>query len=210
MVVVLRPWQAKNKAKSQSDAQASATVEPKTEDTGHEDVKPDASGMDVDASSLVPPVEGTKTAGGGDSDGDGIEGEERQPNAHNDEQMAFMHRQPLAASGMAAALGLLKSSGELSQEHAQEVKIGRAKDARRPEYAEGLEDRIKIEYRDSDGRLLTKKEAFRQMSYKFHGHGPGQKKQEKRMKTIRDMERQAVDSSITVTSSALKKVRGAV
>ena len=50
---------------------------------------------------------------------------------------------------------------------------------------------VKIEYRDEDGRLLTQKEAFRQMSYKFHGHGPKQKKQEKRRKEISEMEAEA-------------------
>ena len=37
---------------------------------------------------------------------------------------------------------------------------------------------IKIEHRDADGRLLTRKEAYLQMSYRFHGHGPKQKKTE--------------------------------
>jgi len=47
-----------------------------------------------------------------------------------------------------------------------------ASDTRRPvkdlEYAN---KEIKLEYRDEFGRLLTRKEAFRQMSYQFHGHG---------------------------------------
>lgn len=30
---------------------------------------------------------------------------------------------------------------------------------------------IKLEYRDDFGRLLTRKEAFRQLCYQFHGHG---------------------------------------
>merc|ERR1712010_6280 len=37
----------------------------------------------------------------------------------------------------------------------------------------------KLEYRDADGKLLTRKEAFRQMCHKFHGKGPGKKKTEK-------------------------------
>lgn len=54
---------------------------------------------------------------------------------------------------------------------------------------------LKIEYRDEDGRLLTQKEAFRQMSYKFHGHGPKQKKQEKRRKEINEMEAEAANAN---------------
>jgi len=42
--------------------------------------------------------------------------------------------------------------------------------------------RIKLEYVDEFGRELTPKEAFRQLSYKFHGKGPGKAKQEKRLR----------------------------
>lgn len=48
---------------------------------------------------------------GNDSDG----------GVHGDAQMAFMHRQPLAKSGMAATLGLLMASGDLNKK--DEVKV---------------------------------------------------------------------------------------
>lgn len=35
---------------------------------------------------------------------------------------------------------------------------------------------------DDDGRPLCPKEAFRYLSHKFHGKGPGKNKQEKRIK----------------------------
>lgn len=41
---------------------------------------------------------------------------------------------------------------------------------------------IKLEYVDDDGRALCPKEAFRYLSHKFHGKGPGKNKQEKRIK----------------------------
>uniref|UniRef100_A0A0A9WX62 U4/U6.U5 tri-snRNP-associated protein 1 n=2 Tax=Lygus hesperus TaxID=30085 RepID=A0A0A9WX62_LYGHE len=41
---------------------------------------------------------------------------------------------------------------------------------------------IKLEYIDDDGHLLSAKEAFRYLSHKFHGKGPGKNKVEKRMK----------------------------
>lgn len=41
---------------------------------------------------------------------------------------------------------------------------------------------IKLEYVDDDGRPLSAKEAFRYLSHKFHGKGPGKNKQEKRIK----------------------------
>lgn len=45
---------------------------------------------------------------------------------------------------------------------------------------------IKLEYRDEYGRLLTLKEAYRQLSYRFHGQKPGKKKQDKRLKKIQE------------------------
>jgi U4/U6.U5 tri-snRNP-associated protein 1 len=41
---------------------------------------------------------------------------------------------------------------------------------------------IALDYRDEEGRELTRKEAFRQLCYQFHGYGSGKKNQEKRMK----------------------------
>lgn len=41
---------------------------------------------------------------------------------------------------------------------------------------------VKLEYIDDDGHLLNAKEAFRYLSHKFHGKGPGKNKVEKRMK----------------------------
>ncbi|KAK4573697.1 hypothetical protein RGQ29_031584 [Quercus rubra] len=41
---------------------------------------------------------------------------------------------------------------------------------------------ICIEWTDEFGRIMTLKEAFRLISHKFHGKGPGKMKQEKRMK----------------------------
>ncbi|XP_033211788.1 U4/U6.U5 tri-snRNP-associated protein 1 [Belonocnema kinseyi] len=44
---------------------------------------------------------------------------------------------------------------------------------------------VKLEYIDDDGHVLKEKEAFRYLSHKFHGKGPGKNKVEKRMqKTV--------------------------
>jgi U4/U6.U5 tri-snRNP-associated protein 1 len=97
-----------------------------------------------------------------------------------DDQLGFVHRQPLVAQGMAATLALLKGSGELRK---ADQLAGRAKDSR--QYDPSNTDLgIKLEYRDEFGRKLTQKEAFRQLSYKFHGYGPSQKKKEKRLKVM--------------------------
>lgn len=41
---------------------------------------------------------------------------------------------------------------------------------------------VKLEYIDDEGHVLNAKEAFRYLSHKFHGKGPGKNKVEKRLK----------------------------
>ncbi|GFY78126.1 hypothetical protein TNIN_62101 [Trichonephila inaurata madagascariensis] len=43
---------------------------------------------------------------------------------------------------------------------------------------------VKLEYIDDNGRILNPKEAFRYLSHKFHGKGPGKNKVDKRMKKL--------------------------
>eukprot|EP01038_Epipyxis_sp_PR26KG_P005488 gene5488-7599_t len=90
----------------------------------------------------------------------------------------FVHRQPLVATGMAATLALLKSTGELKK---SDTLIGRAKDTRGIDPS-SEEFGVNIDYRDKNGMKLTQKQAFRELSYKFHGFGPGKKNKEKRTK----------------------------
>ena len=85
--------------------------------------------------------------------------------------------QPVVARGMAATLELLKGTGDLKK---KKELAGRAKDAR--EQDPSAEDvGVKLEYRDEFGRKMTQKEAFRQLSYRFHGIQPGKKKKAKRL-----------------------------
>lgn len=113
-----------------------------------------------------------------DSDNEDADSAEGEGDGDGDEQLDFVRRQPLVGKGMAATLALLKGSGELKK---TDQLAGRAKDNRA--YDPSATDHgVKLEYRDEFGRKLTQKEAFRQLSYKFHGYGPSQKKQEKRLK----------------------------
>ena len=97
--------------------------------------------------------------------------------------------------GLSSFLGILKSTGEVGgAKGGKEELRGRAKDERtysdydtldlketvkldvkdrsRPDKdLEYANKEIKLEYRDDFGRLLTRKEAYRQMCYQFHGHG---------------------------------------
>ncbi|XP_050299898.1 U4/U6.U5 tri-snRNP-associated protein 1 [Anthonomus grandis grandis] len=47
---------------------------------------------------------------------------------------------------------------------------------------ESFKPNVKLEYIDDDGHILNSKEAFRYLSHKFHGKGPGKNKVEKRIK----------------------------
>ncbi|XP_030761590.1 U4/U6.U5 tri-snRNP-associated protein 1 [Sitophilus oryzae] len=47
---------------------------------------------------------------------------------------------------------------------------------------DGFKPNVKLEYIDDDGHILNSKEAFRYLSHKFHGKGPGKNKVEKRIK----------------------------
>ncbi|KAK4699424.1 U4/U6.U5 tri-snRNP-associated protein 1, partial [Phenoliferia sp. Uapishka_3] len=62
---------------------------------------------------------------------------------------------------------------------------------------------VNITYHDEFGRDQTPKEAWRQLSHNFHGHGGGSKKTEKRLKKIADEQKQqAMASGDTPLSTA--------
>mmetsp|Transcript_2955 Transcript_2955/g.4449 ORF Transcript_2955/g.4449 Transcript_2955/m.4449 type:complete len:345 (+) Transcript_2955:720-1754(+) len=108
--------------------------------------------------------------------------------------------------GLAGALSLLRSTGDITGKHAgKEDMCGRAKDERTYEDYEPLNLKdivkidsksanardlefanreIKLDYRDEHGRLLTRKEAWRNLCYQFHGYGSSYKNEEKRMKQV--------------------------
>ncbi|KAH3855507.1 U4/U6.U5 tri-snRNP-associated protein 1-like isoform X5 [Dreissena polymorpha] len=50
----------------------------------------------------------------------------------------------------------------------------------------GYKPDVKLEYADESGRQLNEKEAFRQLSHRFHGKGSGKKKTEKRSKKLEE------------------------
>ena len=122
------------------------------------------------------------------------------------------------SSGLSGVLSMLRATGELSGKDAGKEELrGRSNDVKTYEDYEDLNldsvvnmDRSKLkdkdllytkrqvnlEYRDDHGRLLTRKEAFRQLCYKFHGYGSGKKNQEKRLNRIK-FEREAREKRAT-------------
>lgn len=60
---------------------------------------------------------------------------------------------------------------------------------------EGYRPGFKLDYVDEKGRMMNQKEAFRYLSHKFHGKGPGKNKIDKRMKK---MEQESVSFAILI------------
>ncbi|XP_059634496.1 SART-1 family protein DOT2-like [Cornus florida] len=89
--------------------------------------------------------------------------------------------------GLSGALKLLKDRGTLKET----VEWGgRNMDKKKSKlvgiYENDGSKKIHIERTDEYGRILTPKEAFRLLSHKFHGKGPGKMKQEKRMREYQE------------------------
>ncbi len=107
--------------------------------------------------------------------------------------------------GLSNVLSLLRQTGEITGKYAGKEELrGRSKDERNYENYEALDlskvvkigpnatdkdkelasREVKLEYRDSHGRLLTTKEAWRNLCYDFHGHGSSLKNQERKLRQI--------------------------
>lgn len=104
------------------------------------------------------------------------------------ENFALPSKQPIeegvdtnGMTGLAATLSRLRSRGQLSY---KAPKKGRRRDKRvgTTNDEAGDETDIKLSYLDDDGNELTQKEAFRMLSHKFHGNGPGKNKREKKLR----------------------------
>ena len=87
-------------------------------------------------------------------------------------------REPALDEGAASFLALIRARGLLGQG-------GRTEES---------DDDIKIEYKDKFGRVLAPKEAYKQLSWGFHGTKPGRNKQLK-MKSKFQQERKVIKSS---------------
>ncbi|KQJ84640.1 hypothetical protein BRADI_5g21993v3 [Brachypodium distachyon] len=89
------------------------------------------------------------------------------------------------ARGLAGALKFLQERGTLNEGTNWG---GRTTDKKKRSLV-GIEDgpkEIRIERMDEFGRVMTPTEAFRDLSHKFHGKGPGKMKLEKRQKKYQD------------------------
>lgn len=127
------------------------------------------------------------------------------------QEVQILDEEPDVSTGMGAALKVAMSKGYLDKEQNNRPSNSRLahlqakhysiedktygeegeRGNRRERYAgpiqdfkekEGFKPNVKLDYIDDDGHLLNSKEAFRYLSHKFHGKGPGKNKIEKRLK----------------------------
>ncbi|XP_030074949.1 U4/U6.U5 tri-snRNP-associated protein 1 [Microcaecilia unicolor] len=139
--------------------------------------------------------------------------EEKQQQDFSTSSTTILDEEPIVNRGLAAALLLCQNKGESAETTVQKVARVRHpnktllsavyciedkmaiddKFSRREEYRgftqefkekDSYKPDVKIEYVDETGRKLTQKEAFRQLSHRFHGKGSGKMKTERRMKKL--------------------------
>ncbi len=170
-------------------------------DFEQEEEKDDAGGSDSDMDENV----GWSTVN--------LDEEQKQPD-FSTASATILDEEPIVNSGLAAALLLCKNKGLLDTQMQKIARVRAPKGAlpndnyciedkmgfddkysRREEYRgftqdfkekDGYKPDVKIEYVDESGRKLTPKEAFRQLSHRFHGKGSGKMKTERRMKKLEE------------------------
>ncbi|XP_077312642.1 U4/U6.U5 tri-snRNP-associated protein 1 [Lithobates pipiens] len=138
--------------------------------------------------------------------------EEKNQHEFSAASTTILDEEPIVNRGLAAALHLCQNKGllETTVHKVARVKATNKplpsavyciedkmaiddKYSRREEYRgftqefkekDGYRPDVKIEYVDETGRKLCPKEAFRQLSHRFHGKGSGKMKTERRMKKL--------------------------
>lgn len=116
--------------------------------------------------------------------------DKEEPTAYEDKEEIVPDEtihEAAVGKGLSGALKLLKERGSLKET----VEWGGRNMDKKKSKLVGIYDtdrqkEIRIERTDEFGRILTPKEAFRLISHKFHGKGPGKTKQEKRIRQYQE------------------------
>ncbi|CAJ1978001.1 unnamed protein product [Sphenostylis stenocarpa] len=171
--------------------------------------------MHDDEEAIVPNEEKTNEAGGWTEVQE--TNEDEQPNAEDKEEIVpdeTIH-EVAVGKGLSGALKLLKERGTLKESIEWG---GRNMDKKKSKLIGIVDDdeketqkkrEIRIERTDEFGRILTPKEAFRMISHKFHGKGPGKMKQEKRMKQYQEELKMKQMKSSDTPSLSVERMREA-
>ena len=124
-----------------------------------------------------------------------------------EEQKRIIHEvldEEVLDGGLVSALKFLKCRGELSDAPRRRCK----NPENVPLHMASNPNTVKLEYKDEYGRVMTPKEAFRYISWIFHGKGPGKKKKEKMLRKM-ELEKKlkgiASNPSQLLTIKALQK-----
>lgn len=152
---------------------------------GEEAHKPESDDVFMEEDEALEASAGEKKAEDGgwtemqEIDKDEIPSKEKEEDKAMDETI----HEAAVGKGLSGALNLLKDRGALKES----VEWGGRNMDKKKSKLVGISDNdgkreIRIERTDEYGRILTPKEAFRLISHKFHGKGPGKMKQEKRMR----------------------------
>ncbi|GER41757.1 U4/U6.U5 tri-snRNP-associated protein [Striga asiatica] len=117
--------------------------------------------------------------------------------------------EPAVGKGIAATLKLLQDRGVLKETVEWGGRNMDKKKSKLVGINNGEEKEIRIERTDEYGRILTPKEAFRQLSHKFHGKEPGKMKQEKRMRQYEEELRVKRMKNSDTPSQSVERMREA-
>jgi U4/U6.U5 tri-snRNP-associated protein 1 len=126
------------------------------------------------------------------------EPQEAEDGSSSEEDDDGFAQERMLGRGLGGALDMMRNRGSLKD--VNEAVLGRNDDEKNVNVNEPNEAvffdeektkkiNARLEYRDKFGRLLSQKEAFRQLSYGFHGKGPGKGKIESRQRKIAEAQR---------------------
>jgi len=120
-----------------------------------------------------------------------------------EEEEEVLDSEPLVASGIAATLQLLKRQGGVELDSYAGRKTDKRLAEELPEINKDNKRRLLLERVDSHGRIMTPKEAFREISHVFHGKRSGKNKQEKQ---IREWQEDIKRKTMLATDTPLNTV----
>jgi len=119
----------------------------------------------------------------GEEDDEDDEDDEQGPSSSGGTKGRDLLRERSTGGGLGAVLDIVRNRGLLGEEKEASGRMFDQKGAGLHDY-EDLDDKeatFQLNYHDEYGRKMTQKEAFRQLSWKFHGKAPSKKRREKRM-----------------------------
>jgi len=131
--------------------------------------------------------------------------DENLEESEKEERHTILGGEPEINKGLSTTLTYLKRKGGVETMDV-ESRSGRVND-KLIEVNDG-DNSVRLDYLDEYGKKMTQKEAFRRLSYRFHGKEPGKNKQEKKIKKVGEEKRRknmSEDDTPLMSVSAMKK-----